>query len=63
MNIALNKAYLCPECSFIGDNASHCEKCLTTNILPLADVLNRTDLNAAGAYHLSSDSSNKKSLC
>lgn len=55
MNIALNKAYLCPECSFIGDNASHCEKCLTTNILPLADILNRTDLNAAGASNPSSD--------
>ena len=52
MNIALNKAYLCPECSFIGDNASHCEKCLTTNILPLADVLK---VGAAGASNPSSD--------
>lgn len=53
MNIALNKAYLCPECSFIGDNASHCEKCLTTNILPLADVLK---VGAAGASNPSSAS-------
>lgn len=42
MSIPLDSAYLCPECDVITDSATACPKCLGTNLLALAGVLNRS---------------------
>ena len=37
----LNVATLCEDCSWVGDNPRHCEKCQSKSLLSLASVLNR----------------------
>ncbi len=42
--IPLNRAYLCEECSQIGDRASVCAGCGSQALLGLARVLNRAEI-------------------
>jgi hypothetical protein len=39
--IALDEAYLCQDCSAIGNSAMRCPACCSEVVLSLANVLNR----------------------
>lgn len=49
VHIPLSRAYLCQDCSEIGNSANWCPACTSTSILPLARVLDRTAAPASDA--------------
>jgi hypothetical protein len=46
----LMSAYLCQDCSAIGNNANQCPACASEVLMSVAAVLNREDEMAAGHF-------------
>jgi hypothetical protein len=44
--IPLQKAYLCQDCSCVGDNARQCPACASKVVVSLAGILNREEVAA-----------------
>jgi hypothetical protein len=42
VHLPLSRAFLCQDCSEIGNSANWCPACSSTALLPLARVLDRT---------------------
>ncbi len=40
-HIPLTSAYLCQDCSCVGNSANHCPACASTALLGLSGILNR----------------------
>ena len=47
--VLLDKAYLCEDCHYIGENSKECDYCKSKSILSLAIVLDRKSSTDAPA--------------